>query len=331
MKYLCLGDSDLRVSEVCLGTMTWGEQNSAQEAHAQLDFAVEHGVDFFDTAELYPVPARAETQGRSEEILGAWLKGRDRSRYRVASKVIGKSRLAWIRNGGGLDRAHIRAAVEGSLRRMQTDYIDLYQLHWPDRYTPRFGGLHFEPQRFQEGAPILESLEALSELIREGKIRHFGLSNETPYGLGQFIALAEKHDLPKPVSLQNAYNLLNRVFEIDLLETCFHERVTLLAYSPLAFGFLSGKYRNGAKPEKGAGEPVPQVRPTVSGKDQRGRGDRRLCRARGRKGDYGAGAPVYQGQAFPEMHDPGRHPRGSIKSESRSLARRAYRGRRAGH
>lgn len=249
MKYHILGSSDLKVSDVCLGTMTWGEQNTEQEAHAQLNLATEAGVTFIDAAEMYPVPGRAETSGLTEAYLGSWLKNQSRSKYVVATKVIGKSAMNWIRGGGGLDRANIRAAVEGSLRRLQTDYIDLYQLHWPDRYVPKFGGFHFEPASYKPGAAILETMETLSGLIKEGKIRHYGLSNETPYGVSQFIKLAEKHDLPKPVSIQNAYNLLNRVYEIHLLESCFHENIELMAYSVLAFGYLTGKYRGGARPE----------------------------------------------------------------------------------
>ncbi len=248
MQYHRLGSSSLNVSQVCLGTMTWGQQNTEDEAHAQLDLAVEMGVNFFDTAEMYPVPAKAETQGATERILGSWLAGRERSRYVVASKVIGRSELAWIREGGYLSRDHIRRALEASLRRLRTDYLDLYQVHWPDRYVPKFGGRHFKPDQYSEGAPILETMEALAELIQEGKIRHYGVSNETPYGLGQYVGLAERHGLPKPVSIQNAYNLLNRVFDIHLAETCYHENIMLLAYSPLGFGYLTGKYRGGARP-----------------------------------------------------------------------------------
>lgn len=250
MQYHRLGNSSLNVSQVCLGTMTWGQQNSRSEAHAQLDLAVDAGINFFDSAEMYPVPARAETQGATETILGSWLADHDRGRYMVASKVIGKSNLTWIRGGGLLNRDHIRQALEDSLRRLRTDYIDLYQVHWPDRYVPKFGGFHFEPSRYSEGTPILETIEVLAELIGEGKIRYYGLSNETPYGLSQYIRLAEQHGLPKPVSIQNAYNLLNRVFEIHLAETCFHENIMLLAYSPLGFGYLTGKYRAGVRPER---------------------------------------------------------------------------------
>jgi len=249
MKYHNLGHSNLKVSDICLGTMTWGEQNTEEQAHAQLNLAVENGVTFIDAAEMYPVPGRAETSGRTESYLGSWLKDQDRSKLVIATKVIGKGRMDWIRQGGSLDARNIREAVEGSLQRLKTDYIDLYQLHWPDRYVPKFGGFHFEPQQYQSGTPILETMETMAELIKEGKIRHYGLSNETPYGVSRFSELSRIHGLPKPVSIQNAYNLLNRVFEIHLLENCFHEGIELLAYSVLAFGFLTGKYRNGARPE----------------------------------------------------------------------------------
>ena len=229
--------------------MTWGEQNSKAEAHAQLDMAVDRGVNFFDSAEMYPVPARAETQGTSERFLGDWLVGRDRSRFVLATKVIGRSGLTWIRDGGGLNPPHLRTALEGSLRRLKTDYVDLYQLHWPDRFVPKFGGLHFDPRHYHDGTPIEETLTVLAQLIQEGKIRHYGLSNETPYGLAKFVATADKLGIPRPLTLQNAYNLLNRVFEIHLAESCFHEGIELMAYSVLAFGFLTGKYRRESLPD----------------------------------------------------------------------------------
>ncbi|MDJ0838505.1 MAG: aldo/keto reductase [Acidobacteriota bacterium] len=249
MQYNRLGDSDLEVSEVCLGTMTFGEQNTEGEGHRQLDYAVERGVNFIDTAEMYPVPASAETQGATESIVGSWLARGNRDKVILATKVAGRSPMTWIRNGSGHDRANIRAAIETSLTRLRTDYVDLYQLHWPDRYTPRFGGLAFHRKHYRDGAPFQESLETLNDLVREGKIRHWGVSNETPYGIGQFVKLAEQNGFPKPVSIQNAYNLLNRVFDVHLAETVFHENIGLLAYSPLGFGYLTGKYRNGARPE----------------------------------------------------------------------------------
>ncbi len=248
MRRLYLGESDLEVSEVCLGTMTWGQQNDERDAREQMAMAVDRGVNFFDVAEMYPTPMRAETQGATEAILGKLLAERDRSRLVIATKATGRGGPRWIRGGGGLDRANLRAAIEGSLRRLAVDCIDLYQLHWPDRTVPKFGDRHFEPDRYQAGAPIAETAAAMAELIREGKIRHYGLSNETPYGVSQFARIAEREGLPKPVSVQNAYNLLNRVFDIHLSETCWHEKTTLLAYSPLGFGFLTGKYRGGARP-----------------------------------------------------------------------------------
>lgn len=250
--------ADLRVSRVCLGTMTWGEQNTEKEAHEQLDYALERGINFLDAAEMYPVPARAETQGRTESYLGSWLKQQNRERVIVASKVIGRSGLKWIRKGGSLDEANIRQAIEGSLQRLQTDYLDLYQIHWPDRYTPRFGGYAYEAHRYQEGTPILETIRVMDALIREGKIRHYGLSNETPFGMSQFAQLAENHGLAKPISIQNAYSLLNRTFDLHLAESSHHLNVPLLAYSPLAFGLLTGKYLNGRQPEKGRLTVFPQ-------------------------------------------------------------------------
>ena len=223
-----LGDTALTVSELCLGTMTFGEQNSEAEAHAQLDMALASGVNFIDTAEIYPVPPRAETQGLTERYIGTWLKKRG-----------GRNRL---------DRPNIAAALDASLARLQTDYLDLYQLHWPDRETNFFGKLGYEPPAEDRSVPLLETLEALAEQIKAGKIRHVGLSNETPWGLMTGLKLAEQHGLPRPVSIQNPYNLLNRTFEIGLAEVALREHCGLLAYSPMAFGVLSGKYLNGVRP-----------------------------------------------------------------------------------
>jgi aryl-alcohol dehydrogenase-like predicted oxidoreductase len=244
MQYRQLGASGPRVSVVCLGTMTFGQQNSEAEAHSQLDFALERGIDFIDTAEMYPVPARAETSGETERIVGNWLARQARDKLVIATKVAGPARsLEWIRGGPlALDRDNIRAAVEGSLRRLRTDYIDLYQLHWPARNQPLFGQVPFDPARERECTPIRAQLEALAELVDEGKIRHVGLSNEQPWGVMEFLRLAREAGLPQVVSVQNAYNLLNRVHEYGLSEITLRERVALLAYSPLAFGHLSGKY-----------------------------------------------------------------------------------------
>ncbi len=244
MEYRQLGEGGPEVSAICLGTMTFGQQNTEAEAHAQLDHAFERGVNFFDTAEMYPVPARAETSGATERFVGSWLARQPRDKVILATKVAGPSRnLDWIRGGPpALDRANIRAAVEGSLRRLRTEYIDLYQLHWPARNQPMFGQWQYDPSRERESTPIRAQLEALAELVEEGKVRRIGLSNEHPWGVMEFVRLAEAHGLPRVVSTQNAYSLINRVFEYGLQEVCHRERVGLLAYSPLAFGHLSGKY-----------------------------------------------------------------------------------------
>ena len=244
MKYRQLGNSELHVSEIALGTMTFGEQNTLEEACAQLDYAVAHGVNFIDTAEMYPVPGKAETQGRTEEYVGHWLSKQPRDKLVIASKVAGPARgFDWIRGGPqALDRANIEAALDGSLRRLRTDYIDLYQVHWPERNVPMFGRSQFEPERERPCTSVEEQLTVLSELVRKGKVRHIGLSNETPWGIAEFVKTAERLGLERVVSVQNPYNLLNRVFEFGLHEMCFRERVSLLVYSPLAFGLLSAKY-----------------------------------------------------------------------------------------
>lgn len=244
MHYQQLGSSDLRVSELCLGTMTWGEQNSVEDAHSQLDYAVAQGINFIDAAEMYPVPARAETQGRTEEYLGHWLKRQQRDKIIVATKITGPARgFDWIRGGPRVTAAQITQAIETSLQRLQTDYVDLYQIHWPDRNVPMFGQSAYDPDAERDAAPIAEQLAALAELVAAGKIRYVGLSNETPWGVCEFLKQAEHAGLPRVVSIQNAYNLINRVFEYGLAETCAREHVGLLAYSPLGFGVLSGKYQ----------------------------------------------------------------------------------------
>lgn len=252
MKYNELGKTGLKVSQICLGSMTWGEQNTEAEAHAQLDFALERGVNFIDTAELYAVPARPETQGLTERYIGTWLKGRsDRDRLLIASKVAGPAaRLKHIRKGPKLIRQHIHQAVDDSLARLQTDYLDLYQVHWPARSTNFFGQLGFQVPKKEDSTPILETLEALAELVEMGKVRHIGVSNETPWGVMRYLALAELEGLPRIASIQNPYNLLNRVFEIGNAEVSYREQVGLLAYSPLGFGVLSGKYADGAWPDQ---------------------------------------------------------------------------------
>ena len=244
MQYQTLGNSDLRVSRICLGTMTWGEQNNETEAFDQLDLAWQHGVNFLDTAELYPIPPKAKTQGDTERIIGRWLKARsNRADWVIATKVVGPGDFVkYIRPDLRLDRSHIRRAIEGSLERLGTDYIDLYQLHWPDRSTNFFGQLGYNHRPEQDGAPLLESLQALAELVDEGLVRQIGVSNETPWGVMTLLKLAEQHGLPKPITVQNPYSLLNRSAEVGLVEVLQREGLDLLPYSPLGFGVLSGKY-----------------------------------------------------------------------------------------
>ncbi|MGB0467296.1 MAG: NADP(H)-dependent aldo-keto reductase [Pontibacterium sp.] len=251
MLYNRLGYTDIQVSQICLGTMTYGSDHSEAEAHEQMDYAFDQGVNFLDGAEMYPIPTAAEYQGRNEEIIGTWLKKRaNREQVIVATKVAGPADMvSYLRPAITLDRANIREAVTNSLRRLQTDYIDLYQLHWPDRATNFFGQLNYQHQPEKDGTPILETLEVLNDLVEEGLIRHIGLSNESAWGTMKFLQLAEQHRLPKTVSVQNPFNLLNRTAEIGLTEVLQRESVSLLPYSPLAFGVLSGKYIGGARPE----------------------------------------------------------------------------------
>ena len=254
MQYRKLGRTDLDVSLIGLGTMTWGEQNSEAEGHAQLDVAVAAGVNFIDTAEMYSVPPRPETYGATEKIIGSWFKQRqNRDQIILATKAAGPSTLlpqaTHIRGGTShFNRQNLQQALDGSLQRLQTDYIDVYQLHWPDRNTNHFGRLGYQHLDDEDTVPILETLEVLGDFVKAGKIRYIGVSNETPWGVSQFLQLAEKHGLPRIVSIQNPYSLLNRTFEVGLAEFSHREQVGLLAYSPLAFGVLSGKYLNGARP-----------------------------------------------------------------------------------
>ena len=225
--------------------MTWGEQNSEAEAHAQLDYAVEKGINFIDTAELYPVPPMAETQGRTEAHIGTWFKKRARrDDVILATKVAGPSQFTWIRAGKRprLNREHITQAVDASLRRLQTDYIDLYQLHWPERNTNFFGQLNYQHTAEKDCIPLSETLAALGGLVKAGKIREIGLSNETPYGVSECLSLANTNELPRVQSIQNAYSLLNRSFEVGLAEIAIRNKCGLLPYSVLGFGVLSGKY-----------------------------------------------------------------------------------------
>lgn len=254
MEYRKLGHSDLSVSAVCLGSMMWGEQNSEAEGHAQLDYAFDRGVNFIDTAEIYSIPPRRETQGSTERIIGSWLAARkNRDKAIIATKVAGRGDSNWLRPEGAgtvLDAKNIDYAIEGSLKRLRTDYIDLYQLHWPDRSLPLWGagGTTYRRPTKRDEIPIEETLEALSRLEKAGKVRHIGLSNETPWGVARFLRAAELGHGPRVVSIQNAYNLVNRTFEIGLAEFAERDRVGLLAYSPLAQGYLTGKYQGGARP-----------------------------------------------------------------------------------
>ena len=252
MQYSELGRTGLKVSRVCLGTMTWGEQNTEAEGHAQMDYALERGINFWDTAEMYAVPPRPETQGSTERIIGTWFAGRgQRDKVILATKIAGRSPMSWTRDNQSITRhtaEQIDEAVEKSLKRLQTDYIDLYQMHWPDRAIRVFGGM-----TYQDYADDYESFEAILENldrhVKKGNIRHIGVSNETSYGVMKFVAEAERRGLPRIASIQNAYNLVNRTFEYGLAEIALREQVGLLAYSPLAQGYLSGKYSGGALPQ----------------------------------------------------------------------------------
>ncbi|KJY83692.1 aldo/keto reductase [Vibrio galatheae] len=250
MQYNKLPHSTLEVSKICLGTMTFGEQNTEQQAFSQLDYALERGVNFIDTAEMYPVPPNGKSQGLTEQYIGNWLaKSGKREKVVLATKVAGPRNVPYIRDNMSLDRKNIHLAIDDSLQRLQTDYVDLYQLHWPQRQTNCFGQLNYPYPDDQEEVTLIETLEALAELIKAGKVRYIGVSNETPWGVMTLLRLAEKHELPRIVSIQNPYNLLNRSFEVGLSEISHYEGVQLLAYSPLAFGCLSGKYLQGARPE----------------------------------------------------------------------------------
>lgn len=249
MRHLTLPGTDLNVSAVCLGTMTWGQQNSEAQAHEQLDFAVSQGIDFIDTAEMYPVPPNAQTQGRTEAYIGTWLAKKQRDRLIIATKVAGPGRRDWIRGGRtDLTKDVIADAVDTSLARLRTDYIDLYQIHWPQRNVPMFGGTEFDPAKEKAGPSIHEQVEGMAAMIKAGKIRHYGLSNETTWGVCEFWRAARELGVPGPVTLQNSYSLLSRNVDNDLAEALFRQKMSLLAYSPLAAGILSGKYLGGAQP-----------------------------------------------------------------------------------
>ncbi len=251
MKYREIPHTDLRVSLVGLGTMTWGEQNTEAEGHEQMDCALERGVNFFDTAEMYPVPPRPETCHETERIIGTWFASRGtRDRVLLATKAVGPGpHVTHVRQGHRHNRKNLTAALEGSLRRLRTDRIDLYQLHWPDRPVPLFGKRDYVSPAGGETVSIGETLEVLADFVKQGKVCHVGLSNETPWGTMRFLELARSGELPRMVTIQNSYNLLNRTFDGGLSEICHEEGLRLLAYSPLAFGRLSGKYRHGNRPE----------------------------------------------------------------------------------
>ena len=251
MEFTTLGHTDIRVSKICLGTMTYGDQNTQQDANNQLDYALSQGINFIDTAEMYPVPPKAETVTRTETMLGNWIKTKPRNSFVLASKVAGPRRgMHWIRGGpSALDRDNIRSAVHDSLQRLQTDYLDVFYLHWPERNVPMFGQYQFDPKAEldQDGNPIewvsiQTQLQVLDELIKEGKIRSIGLSNEQPWGVMEFLRIAKEHNLPRIVALQNCYNLMNRGMEFGMAEILYREGISLNAYSPLAFGHLTGKY-----------------------------------------------------------------------------------------
>ena len=244
MEYRKLGNTDIDVSVICLGTMSYGEQNTQEEAHEQLDYSLDRGVNFIDTAEMYAIPPKEETYGRTEEIIGTWIKKRgNREKYVIATKVAGPG-MEYVRGGSRLNSEHIIKAVELSLKRLQTDYIDLYQVHWPERKSNYFGRLGYEYSEDDMGVEIEETYKAMNSLVNDGKVRYIGISNETPWGLNEYLRLSRENGFSKVVSIQNPYSLLNRIYEVGLSEITFHERVGLLAYSPLGFGVLTGKYEN---------------------------------------------------------------------------------------
>ncbi len=251
MKFKNLGDTNLKVSLICLGTMTWGEQNTQEEGFEQMDYALERGVNFFDTAELYAIPPKAKTYGKTEEVIGNWFKLRkNRDKVILASKIAGPG-LKWIRGGGSqFSPKSIEEALHNSLKRLKTDYIDLYQLHWPERNTNYFGDLDYEHDDKEKNWNSFDSiLKTLKKFIDQGKIRYVGISNETPWGFSKFLQIAKEQKLPRIVSVQNPYNLVNRSYEIGMSEISIREKAGLLAYSPLAAGYLTGKYRNNQMPK----------------------------------------------------------------------------------
>ncbi|MAR77328.1 MAG: NADP(H)-dependent aldo-keto reductase [Gammaproteobacteria bacterium] len=248
MKYRKLGNTDLDVSVICLGTMSFGEQNSEKDAHEQLSFAADHGVNFLDTAEMYAIPPKEETQGLTEKYIGTWIEKNSRDKYIIATKVAGPG-MDYVRNGSRLSKKHISQAIDQSLKRLKTDYIDLYQVHWPERKSNYFGRLGYS-QSDDFGVSIDETLTALDDAVKSGKVRYVGISNETPWGVMEYLKLYREKELVKVQSIQNPYSLLNRIYEVGLAEISYREKVGLLAYSPLGFGMLTGKYQD--KPPKGS-------------------------------------------------------------------------------
>ena len=249
MQFRTLPSTELKISEVCLGTMTWGEQNSEAEAHEQLDYALAQGINFIDTAEMYPVPPNGRTQGRTETFLGSWIKRQRRRELVIATKVAGPGRRDWIRDGRtDLTREVIAEAVDTSLARLQTDVIDLYQIHWPQRNVPMFGATEFDPSKEKDGPSVREQVEAMAAMVKAGKIRYYGLSNETAWGVCEFRRVARELGVAGPVTIQNSYSLVSRGVDNDLAEVLFREKMSLLAYSPLGGGTLTGKYLGGARP-----------------------------------------------------------------------------------
>jgi len=253
MKYTTLPTTDIKVSKICLGTMTWGEQNTEAEGHEQMDYALEQGVNFFDTAELYPVPARGETYGRTEEVIGSWFKKTgNRDKVILASKIAGSGPYTAHIRKTGFSKEGITEAIHNSLQRLQTDYIDLYQLHWPERPVNCFGIRDYPyQQETQWKDNFAETLEILDQFIKAGKIRHVGLSNESPWGVMRYLSASKSKNLPRMLTIQNSYSLLHRTYEIGLSEVSLRENIGLLVYSPLAFGVLTGKYLNGNMPNDG--------------------------------------------------------------------------------
>ncbi|MGG6229857.1 NADP(H)-dependent aldo-keto reductase [Tenacibaculum sp. SDUM215027] len=260
MKYTNLPTTDIKVSKICLGTMTWGRQNTEAEGHEQMDYALEQGVNFFDTAELYSVPATPETYGATEKIIGSWFKKTgNREKVVLASKIAGGGDYTAHIRTGGFNRKNIGEAIEDSLKRLQTDYIDLYQLHWPDRGVNCFGVRDYPYKTSTEEAEKhLEILETLNDFVKQGKIKHVGLSNETPWGTMKYLQTAEQHDLPRMVTIQNSYSLIHRGYEVGMSEVSMRENIGLLAYSPLAQGVLTGKYIDGKTPEGARGTLFPR-------------------------------------------------------------------------